>query len=150
VAGIAVVHVPYKGSPEALLDTAAGRIHYLFAPVAPSLPLIRDKRLLPLAVSTASRSPALPDVPTVAEAGLPGFDFDPWFGLFAPAKTPTAIVNQLAKEMNRILTLPDVRESMLKQGVIPQPSTPEEFEKFVRVEIKKFSKLVADAGIKKQ
>ena len=109
-ADIRVTHVPYKGGPEALTDTLGGRIHYLFSPLGLALPMIRDNRLVALAVSTSSRAPALPDVPTVAEAALPGFEFDTWYGLFAPAKTPRPVLAQLSKEVARVLALADVRE----------------------------------------
>ncbi len=147
-AEINVTHVPYKGGPEALTDTLAGRIHYTFLPMGLGLPFIKDRRLTPLAVSTGSRSPALPDVPTVAEAGVPGFEFDTWYGLFAPAKTPRAIVSQLAKEVARILDLPEVRERFAVRGALPKPSTPEQFDRFVRAEIEKLGKVVRAAGVK--
>ena len=147
-AEINVTHVPYKGGPEALTDTLAGRIHYTFSPMGLGLPFIKDKRLTPLAVSTASRSPALPDVPTVAEAGLPGFEFDTWYGLFAPAKTPRHVVTLLAQETRRILDIPDVRERFAVRGAVPKPSTPEQFERFVRAEIEKLGRVVRAAGLK--
>lgn len=147
-AGIDVTHIPYKGTPEALTDTATGRIHYFFSPLVPALPFIRDKRLIPLAVSTAKRSPVLPDVPTVAEAGLPGFEFDLWYGLLAPRKTPKAVVNQLSQEVARILELPDVKERMLRDGAVPKASTPEQFDAFIRAEVEKLGKVVKASGAK--
>jgi len=123
-AGIKAVHVPYKGSPEVVTETAAGRLHYSFVPMPPSIPFVKSGRLLGLAVSTATRSLMLPDVPTVAEAGLPGFDYDGWFGLLAPGATPRAIINKLNAEFARILALPEVREPMLNQGATPRPGTP--------------------------
>src|SRR5205823_11796454 len=93
-AGIDVVHIPYKGTPEALSDTIAGRITYFFSPISAALPFVRDGKLIALAVSTAKRSSALPSVPTVAEAGLPGFDYSLWVGLFAPAGTPPDVVDK--------------------------------------------------------
>src|SRR4029077_12078831 len=92
-AGIDVVHVPYKGTPEALTDTVAGRLTYFFSPISAALPSVRDGKLVALAVSTAKRSSALPNVPTVAEAGLPGFDYSLWVGMFAPAGTPPDVVD---------------------------------------------------------
>jgi tripartite-type tricarboxylate transporter receptor subunit TctC len=124
VAGINIVHVPYRGTPEALIDTMTGRIQYWFSPLGPALPFVTDKRLLALAVSTAQRSPLFPDVPTVAEVALPGFDYDTWYGLFAPAKTPRPVVNQLNQELARIVSLADVKERMQLQGAIikrPRP-----------------------------
>ena len=147
-ADISVVHVAYKGGPEALTDALAGRINFVFSPIGVGLPLIKDKRLLALAVSPATRSPALPDVPTVAEAGLPGFEFDTWYGLFVPAKTPRQVVKQMSAEVARILTLPDVRERFDLRGAVVRPSTPEDFDKFVRAEFDKLGKVVKAAGLK--
>ncbi len=147
-AGIDVVHVPYKGVPEPLIDTMTGRIHYFLSPLVPALPFIRDGRLLALAVSTARRTPVLPDVPTMAEAGLPGYEFQAWFGVFAPAGTPRPVINQISKEIARVVELPDIRKQMLNQGEEGRSSTPEEFARFVRAEIEKISKIVKLAGIR--
>jgi tripartite-type tricarboxylate transporter receptor subunit TctC len=146
-AGIDVVHVPYKGVPEQLVDTMTGRIHYFLSPLVPALPFIKDGRLLPLAVSNARRSPVLPDVPTIAET-LPGYEFQPWFGVFAPAPTPRPVVNQVSKEIARIVDLPDIKQQMRNQGEEPTPSTPEEFTRFVRAEIARYSEVVRRAGIR--
>jgi tripartite-type tricarboxylate transporter receptor subunit TctC len=143
-----VTHIPYKGVPEVLADTTTGRIYYSFAPIGNALPFVQDRRLVALAVTTAVRVPSLPDVPTVAESGIPGFEWDQWYGLFAPAKTPRAIVNQLSKEMARVLTLPAIRERLAVRGSVPRPSTPEEFDKFVRVEVSRIGKAIRDGGIK--
>jgi tripartite-type tricarboxylate transporter receptor subunit TctC len=145
-ANIDVVHVPYKGTPEALIDTMAGRIQYFISSIEPALPFIKGGKLLPLAVTTARRSPVLPDVPTVAEAALPGFEFDGWVGLWAPARTPKAVLNQLSNEVARILTLPDIRERIQSEGAVPKSSTPEEFAKFTRAEIEKLGKVVKASG----
>jgi len=147
-AGIDVVHVPYRGPPEALLDTATGRIHYFLSPLVPALPFIRDGRLLALAVGTARRTPALPDVPTIAEAALPGYEFQGWWGVFAPARTPRATINQISREIARIVELPDIKKQFLVQGEEGRSSTPEEFTRFVRAEIEKTSKIVKLAGIR--
>ena len=147
-AGIDVVHVPYKGVPEPLIDTMTGRIHYFLSPLVPALPFIRDGRLLPLAVSTARRTPVLPDVPTIAEAALPGYEFQAWFGVFAPAGTPRPVVNQISREIARVVELPDIRKQMLNQGEEGKSSTPEEFAQFVRAEIEKISRIVKLAGIR--
>ena len=147
-AGIDVVHVPYKGVPEPLIDTIAGRIDYFLPPLVPSLPFIRDGRLLALAVSTARRTPVLPDVPTIAEAALPGYEYQAWFGVFAPARTPRPVVEQISREIARIVDLPDIKKQMLNQGEEGRPSTPEEFARFVRAEIEKASKIVKLAGIR--
>jgi len=147
-AGIDVVHVPYKGPPEALLDTVTGRIQYFLSPLVLALPFIRDGRLLALAVSTAQRTPALPDVPTIAEAALPGYEFQGWWGVFAPARTPRAIINQISKEIARVVEFPDIKKQFLVQGEEGRSSTPEEFTRFIRAEIEKTRKIVKLAGIR--
>ena len=148
VAGINVSHVPYKGTPEALLDTMTGRIQYWFSPMSPAQGFIKDGRLLALAVTTAQRSPALPDVPTVAEAALRGFDFDVWFGIFAPGKTSPAILKQVNEAVAGIVNLPDLKERMRVQGVVLKSSSSAEFQKLVAEDIGRFSKIVKTAGIK--
>jgi len=147
-AGIKAVHVPYKGSPEVVIETAAGRLQYSFVPMPPSIPLVKSGRLLGLAVTTATRSHMLPDVPTVAEAAIPGFEYDGWFGLLAPSATPRTIINKLSAESARILALPDVREPMLNQGATPKPSAPEALDKLVRTEIATRRKVFAAAGVR--
>ncbi len=104
--------------------------------------------MLPLAVTTLARSPILPDVPTVSEAAIAGFEWDQWYGLFAPAKTPRPIVNQLAREVARILAAPDMRERLAVRGSVPKPSTPEEFDKFVRAEVAKITRVIKAGGVK--
>ncbi len=150
MADINVSHIPYKGVPEVITDTVTARLHYAYAPIGNTLPFIKDKRLIALAVSTAARSPALPEVPTIAEAALPGYVFDHWYGMFAPAKTPRAVVNQLSQEVRRILTLADIREKFAGRGVVAKPSTPEEFDKFVRAEVEKITKVMKAGGVKVQ
>ena len=144
-----VSHVPYKGVPEVLADTVTGRIHYSFAPIGNVLPFVRDKRVVALAVTTLARSPSLPDVPTVAEAAaLPGFDWDQWYGLFAPTKTPRPIVEQLSKEMARVLAIADIKEKLATRGSVAKSSSPAEFDRFVRTETDKVTKVIKDGGIK--
>ncbi len=147
-AGIDVVHVPYKGVPEQLVDIVTGRIQFVLTPLVPALPFIRDGRLLPLAVTTARRAAILPDIPTVAEAALPGYEFQAWFGVFAPAGTPRTVINQISKEIARIVELPDIKKQFLLQGEEGRPSTPEEFARFVRDDIEKTRKIVKLAGIR--
>ena len=145
-AGIKAQHVPFKGSPEVVTDTAAGRLHYSLVPMPPSIPLVKSGRLLGLAVTTATRSHMLPDVPTIAEAALPGFEYDGWFGIFAPSATPRGIVNKLSAETARILTLPEVREPMLNQGATPKSSAPDALDRLARTEIETRRKVFAAAG----
>ena len=147
-AGINVVHVPYKGPSEALVDTATGRIQYFLAPLVPAMPLIKDGRLLAVAVTTAQRSPVLPDAPTIAEAGLSGYEYQDWWGVLAPARTPRTIIDKLGREIARILENPEVRKQMLSQGAEARSSTPEEFTRFVHSRIESASKVVKIAGIR--
>ena len=149
-AGIDVVHVPYKGTPEALTDTMAGRVTYFFAPISAALPFVRDGKLVALAVSTAKRSSVLPNVPTVAESGVPGFDYSLWVGLFAPAGTPPAVVEKIAKDVRAAEQSADVKERFATLGAEPMPLTPQEFTKFVQTEIDDSAKAIKAAGIKAQ
>ena len=145
-ANIDVVHVPYKGTPEALTDTMAGRVQYYISPIMPALPLIRSGRLLALAVTNAQRAPLLPDVPTLAEAAVPGWQYDGWFGLWAHAKTPHKIINVVSSEVARILELPDVKERIVSQGGVPKSSTPEELNRLVRTEVETRGKVLKASG----
>ncbi len=148
VAGINVVHVPYRGTPEALVDTAAGRIQYWLSPTSPAMAFMKDGRVLALAVTTAQRSPAFPDVPTIAEAALPGFDYDTWYGIFAPGKTPRAAIRQINQAVSGVVNLPEIKKPMLVQGVVMISSSAEAFHKLVAEDIGKLSKIVKAAGIK--
>lgn len=143
--GIVATHIPFKGTPETITETIAGRIDFMFTPVLSSVPTIRDNRMRALAVSTAQRSSVLPDVPTVAEAGVPGFVFDFWVGLLAPVKTPRDIVNKLNQEVSKALALPDVKERMAKLGGEPMPMTPERFDAFIREEHATLSVIMKNA-----
>ena len=147
-AHIDIVHVPYKGTPEALNDAIAGRIQFVVTSVVPAIPLVRSGRLQALAITTRDRLPALSEVPTVAEAALPGFHYDGWYGLIAPARTPRAVINQLAQEVGRILRLPDITEKLASQGATARPTTPAEFDVMVRNEIAIRGKVLKAAGAK--
>jgi tripartite-type tricarboxylate transporter receptor subunit TctC len=146
--GINVVHVPYRGVPEALTDTLTGRTHYYLSPILSTLPLLRDGRLLALGVSTRERAPLLPEVPTIAEAGLPGYEYDGWFGVLAPAAVPRAVIDKLSRELMRITTLPDVRDRFEKIGGRARASTPGELAQLIRAEIENRRKVFAAAGAK--
>jgi tripartite-type tricarboxylate transporter receptor subunit TctC len=149
-AGIDVVHIPYKGTPEALTDTMAGRVTYFFAPISAALPLVRDGKLRALAVSTAARSSVLPNVPTIAEAGLPGFDYSLWVGMFAPAGTPSAVVERIARDLRTVAQTAEVKERLAALGAEPMPMTPAEFKRFVDAEIVDSAKVIKAAGIRAQ
>jgi tripartite-type tricarboxylate transporter receptor subunit TctC len=149
-AGIDVVHIPYKGTPEALTDTMAGRATYYFSPISAALPFVKDGKLVALAVSTSKRSSALPNVPTVAESGLPGFDYSLWVGMFAPAGTPPEVVDKIARDLRATAQLADVKERFTALGAESMPMTPQEFTKFVQTEIDESAKVIKAAGIRAQ
>jgi tripartite-type tricarboxylate transporter receptor subunit TctC len=148
--GIDVVHVPYKGTPEVMSDLMGGRVDCYFAPISAVMPFIRDGRVRALAVSTASRSGQLPEVPTVAESGVPGFEFSLWFGVWAPAGTSAEIVDKIAKDVNRALADPGVRDRLAKLGNDPLTMSTPEFARFVRRELEDYAKIIKAAGIKPQ
>jgi len=145
-AGFDATHVPYKGAPESLNNVISGSVHFTFTPILVAAGQVKAGRLLVLAVSTARRSAMFPDVPTVAEAGVPGFDYDQWYGVLASAKTPRPLVRTVNAEIVRILNLPEIRDRMLTQGATPTPTTPEEFDAFIRSEVKRFAKVLIAAG----
>lgn len=130
--GVKAEHIPFKGTPEILNEAMGGRIQFAWVPLVSSVGPIRDGKLLPLAVSTPARSAALPDAPTIAEAGFPGGEFNFWVGLLAPAKTPREIVNRLNAEIARAEQLPEVRQRLANLGAEPMPLTPEKFDAFIR------------------
>jgi tripartite-type tricarboxylate transporter receptor subunit TctC len=148
LAGISVAHVPFKGIPEAVLEVAVGRVQFMLSPTTNALPFIKDRRLLALAVTPAKRVAVLPDVPTISEAGVPGYRWETWFGLLAPARTPRAIVAKLNQEITRILNHPDSKERWVTLGAEPVPIAPEAFDKFVVDQIALFTKLARAANIK--
>ena len=147
-AGIKVVNVAFKGGADVVIETLAGRTQYCFAGLAPVLPFIRDGRLLALAVNTPHRSPVLPDVPTLGETLLEFRKPESSSGMLAPAHTPRPILNQISKEIARVLNLPDVKERLQTIGLTPAPSTPDEYDKILREQITALSKLVRDAGLR--
>lgn len=149
-AGIEVVHIPYKGIPESLTDTITGRVQFTMAPIASSVSLIKDNRLRALAVSSKKRSAIYPDVPTIAEAGLAGFEWDSWGGLLAPSKTPRAVINKLNREIVRILGLPDIGERLRALGAEPMASTPAEMDAYVAKQLKMAVQIAKKAGIEPQ
>src|SRR5262249_46524820 len=148
LAGVKALHVPYKGIPEAVSGVVSGAVQFNFSPVVNILPLSRDGKLVALAASTGKRSAVLPEVPTVAEAGVSGYVFDPWFGLLAPAKTPKPLLAKLSAEVARIVKLPDVKERLLALGADPAPTSPEGLATSIRGEVVKYQKIVREAGIK--
>ena len=147
-AGIDAVHIPFKGSPEAITEVMTGRIDYYFSPVVSALPQIKDGRLLALAVGSPRRSSVLPDVPTTVEAGVPNSDYNFWIGLLAPAKTPRDIINKLHQETLKALATPEVKERLAKLGAEQGTMTPEAFDAYIKDEMAANAALVKAAGIK--
>jgi len=148
--GIDVVHVPYKGTPEALNDTMAGRVTYFFSPISAALPQIKAGKLVALGVSSAQRSSALKDVPTIAESGLPGFDYNLWVALFGPAGMPADLVERINRDVARAVDSAEVRERLAALGAEPMPMTSAQFRSFVKTELEANQKIVQAAGIKGQ
>ena len=148
LAGVQIVHIPYKGSAPAVTDLLGGQVHLMFDNVPNVLPHVKAGKLVALGQTGTKRSPLIADVPTVAEAGVPGYEVTVWFGLVAPAGTPREVVQKLNAETVRILAMPDVRERFLAQGVEPVGSTPEQFGEHIRTQMAKWAKVVADAGVK--
>ena len=149
-AGVEVLHVPYKGGAEAIHDTIAGRLTFTFNTVTLALPFIRDGRLVPLGVSSRQRSQLLPETPPIADAGMPGFEFTFWNGLWAPAGTPPAIVERINRDVMRTMEMPDVLERLTRLGAEPMRMTPAEFARFVKSEIEDAARIAQAAGIKAQ
>ena len=148
--GIQMVHVPYKGSAGVLADLIGGQIVVTMDNMPPYVPQVKAGKIRALAVSPARRSPALPDVPTVAEAGVPGYDSGAWFGLVAPANTPKDLVAKLSRETARILKLPDVSARLADLGAEAVGSTPEQFSAHIKAEIAKWAKVIRDANVELQ
>lgn len=147
MAGLDMVHVPYKGSTLAHPDLISGRVSLMFDTVAAIGVQVKAGTVRPLAVTTARRSAAAPQVPTMAEAGMPGYETSTWGGLLAPAGTPKAVVARLNTEVNRILALPDVRQKLQDAGIEPGGGTPAQFTEFIEKEMGKWAKVAKDAGI---
>ena len=147
-AGLKAQHVPFKGTPEALTDIIGGRTDWFFAPLVSVLPLVKDGKLQALAVGTAARSSALPNVPSIAEAGLKDAAYTFWVGMFAPAKTPRPVIDRLHAETLKVLALPEVKERLERLGATPMTMSQAAFEKFLDSETAAAAQLVKAAGIK--
>jgi tripartite-type tricarboxylate transporter receptor subunit TctC len=147
-AGLKATHVPFRGGPEALTEVMTGRVDFIFIGISSGLPFIKNNQLMPLAVSSAKRSPALPDIPTTLEAGYKDSDYNFWNGMLVPAKTPRPIVDRLHAEVTKALALPEVKAKLTAQGVEPAPLTPAEMDAMIAREIALNLKIVKDAGLK--
>jgi tripartite-type tricarboxylate transporter receptor subunit TctC len=148
MAGVRLVHVPYKGASPALADLLGGQVQIMFSTMPPALPHVKDGKLRALAVTSLKRSPAAPDLPTLTQAGLPGFEANTWHGVVLPAGAPAEVIGKLNREIVTILHLPDVVERLSAQGAEPVGSTPEEFAAYIRSETAKWAKVVRESGAK--
>jgi tripartite-type tricarboxylate transporter receptor subunit TctC len=146
--GLDVIHVPYKGGAPATQALLAGDTQFMFDNLANAMPQVKAGKLKALAVTTAQRSPLVPDLPTMAEAGLPGFDISTWYGLFAPAGTPPAVIAKLNADVAKILNTPDVRAKLMADGAEPSPDTPEQFAQMIARELAKYARIIKASGAK--
>jgi len=147
MAGITMVHIPYKGGAPAMIDLLAGQIQLIFSSAPTAVPQVKAGKIRGLAVTTARRSLILPELPTIAEAGLPGFEADNWYGVVTTMKTPRAVIDRLNTEVVRALHAPEVKQALLTQGLEVRTSTPQEFGAYMRSEFDKWAKVIKDAGI---
>ena len=145
--GVQMTHVPYKGAGPATIDLLSGAVSWMFGTILPTLPHVKAGKLRAIAVSGAKRSPALPDVPTVAET-LNGFEASSWYGIFAPAKTPREVITRLHRESVRMLESAEMRDYLVREGSEPIGGSPEEFAAYFKSEIAKWARVIRDAGIK--
>jgi len=150
MAGVDLVSIPYRGGGPAVLDLIGGRVQVYFATIPAALNQVRAGKLRGLAVTSAKRVDLMPEVPTIAESGLPGYEIVGWFGLFAPAGTPAPVIAKLEKEFNNVLRLPDTQKRFASQGLVPGGGTSEELGRFLRAEIKKWGALIRDIGLEAQ
>ncbi|HSN41766.1 MAG TPA: tripartite tricarboxylate transporter substrate binding protein [Burkholderiales bacterium] len=148
MADVNITHVPYKGAPQAVSDVLAGHMDMMFNSIAPVLAHIRSERVRVLGIASAKRSPQLPDVPTISEAGVPGFEAVNWFGMFAPARTPKKIIARLNAALVKVVNAPQTRAQFEALGADPVGSSPEEFAAFVRRDLEKYAKVVKLSGAK--
>ena len=148
MAGINIVHVPYKGGAASITDLIAGQVQLVLSSAPSVVPHVRSGRLRALAIGSAKRSPALPEVPTVAESGLPGYEYTTWYGIFAPAKTPEAIVKKMNAEIVRMLADPQMTQRFQSQGGDPASSTPAQLTAYMREEMARWTRVIKTAGIR--
>ena len=146
-ANLQMQHIPYKGAGPALADVVSGQVQLEFVSPLPAMPLVESGRLRLLAVTTAQRSPAFANIPTVAESGLPGYDVTPWYGFLVKAGTPSAIVKKIHSDLMKVMAKEEMRESLKKRGLDPKTSTPEEFSTFLASEVNKWGKVVREANV---
>jgi tripartite-type tricarboxylate transporter receptor subunit TctC len=148
LAGTKITHIPYKGGGPAMVDLLGGQINLIFATAASAVPHIKSGKINALAVTTSNRSKLVPDLPTVAETGLKGFEANNWYGVVVPAKTPKPIIERLNKEFTAVLNMPEIREVLFKQGLDAAPSTPDAFGAYIKSETAKWAKVIKASGAK--
>ena len=148
MAGVKLVHVPYKGGGPAMTDLVGGQVQLVFATTASAIPQIKGGRIKGIAVTTIRRSSLMPELPTISETGLTGFDANNWYGIVVPAKTPRAIIDQLNAEVTKILNMADVRATLHNQGLDPAPGTPEQFGAYIKSERIKWARVIKASGAK--
>jgi tripartite-type tricarboxylate transporter receptor subunit TctC len=146
-ANVNMVHVPYKGAPEAVTAVVRGDAQMYFAPIPSAQELGSVGKVRVMAINSAKRVPQLPDTPTVAEAGLPDYKYESWFGVMAPAGTPKPILDKISKDIASVLEMADVKEKLEVQGSIPAPTTPEQFDAMIKGDTERYGKIMRDAGV---
>jgi tripartite-type tricarboxylate transporter receptor subunit TctC len=146
MAGVDILHVPYKGAPQAVTDVLAGHMNMMFNSIAPIVGHIRAGRVRVLGIASAKRSPQLPEVPTISEAGVPGFEAENWFGMFAPAKTPRRIIARLNEALVKVVRSPEIQAQFAALGADAVGNSPEEFAAFVRRDLEKYARVVRISG----
>lgn len=149
-AKIDIVHVPFRGAPEAITAVVRGDVQIYFAPIPTAQDLGASNKVRVLAVNSGKRLPQLPDTPTLIEAGVPGYKYDSWFGVMAPAGAPKPILIKVSQDIAKVLQMADVKELLLKQGSVPAPTTPEEFDAIIKGDTERYTKILKDAGITPQ
>ncbi len=145
--GVKMVHVPYKGGGPAMIDLLAGNIHLIFATAASAVQHVKANKINALGVTTLKRWAMMPEIPTIAEAGVPGFEANNWYGFMLPLKTPQPVVARLNKELNMVMAIPDVKDYLFRQGMDVAPGTPEDFAKYIKSETVKWEKVIKAAGL---
>jgi tripartite-type tricarboxylate transporter receptor subunit TctC len=150
MAGVDIVHIPHKGSDQARTAVLGGQVDIMFDAISTIVGQVHAGKLKALGTSGKKRSPVTPDVPTISEAGVPGYEATIWLGLMAPAKTPKPVIEKLSRAVNKVINSPDVKDNWAKQGAVPMGMTPDEFGKFIRADIQKWAKLVKETGMKVQ
>jgi tripartite-type tricarboxylate transporter receptor subunit TctC len=150
MAGVDIAHIPYKGDAPAMTDLMSGQVHMTFATLPSAIAGVKTGKVRMLAVTSNHRVKALPDVPTIAESGVPGFNVETWYGVFTTGKTPAAVAEAIAKEVGKVVAQPEVQAALLKQGVEPVTNTPAEFSKFFTAEVERWTKVVRAIGLQAQ